>query len=361
MKKYISGLHYKKKYNFFDKFVLLNLKFFSMFYKAVISMRLALYKLNILKSVKVDAYVISIGNITMGGTGKTPVTAEIANYIAKVLGKKTAIISRGYAGELSYKNTNVIKTEDSIMYNAQLAGEEPYWLAENCSDTVVITGKNRIKSADKAIKDYGSEVLLLDDGFQHIKIKIDFNIAVIDCYNQFGNNLLLPAGPLRESLVELKRADAFIIADKYKNESECDLLKKSLEKKYNKPTFISYFEPHNIYNIKTKADWDEESKSKEVVAFCGIGQPDSFFNYIEKLNFKIVDKIVFADHYIYKDSDMEYLEKKLLASNSAIIITTEKDAVKVSSISNNLPIYALQIKPELDLPNLLKDLNYERK
>lgn len=361
MKKYIAELHYKKKYNLFDKWVLLKLKFGSIFYRAVVSLRLVFYKLNVLKSVKVDAYVISVGNITTGGTGKTPVTAEIANYITNVLGKKNAIISRGYAGGLSSKNTNIIKTEDTIMYNAQQAGEEPYWLAENCAGSVVITGQSRINSANKAIKDYESEVIILDDGFQHVKIKRDLNIAVIDGYNQFGNNFILPAGPLREPLSELKRADAFIIADKYKNEIECEILKKSLEAKYKKPTYISYFQPSKIYNIKNKEDLLESLGVNEVIAFCGIGQPDSFFNFIEQLHFKIADKIVFPDHYVYKNSDIDFLTKKLAESKALAIVTTEKDAVKIAGIVNNLPVYALQIKPELDLVNLLKDLRYERK
>ncbi|MEI7473324.1 MAG: tetraacyldisaccharide 4'-kinase [bacterium] len=359
MKKFIANLHYKTDYSLLEKLVLLNLKACSGFYRAITSIRLCLYKYNLIKSTKVKAYVISIGNITTGGTGKTPLTAEIANYISNTLNKKVAIISRGYAGSLSSKNTNVISDGTNILYTAEEAGEEPFWLAQNCPNSIVITGKSRITSAEKAISDYNCEVILLDDGFQHLKIKRDLNLAVIDSKNKFGNDLLLPAGPLREALNELKRADKFVITDKYQSEEKNIEFKNHLEEKYKKITYISPFKPYKLYNIKTNQELSSEITT--VLAFCGIGQPDSFFNFIEEMNIQINDKIIFKDHYKYTESDIKLLEKKLNELKNLAIVTTEKDAVKIADLTENLPIYALQIKPEIDLDNLLKDLRDDRK
>ena len=137
-----------------------------MFYGIGSALKNKLYDKNIIKPKKVNSFVISIGNITTGGVGKTPVVSEIAKYfIAK--GYKTAIISRGYGGKLSNKNINVISDGEKIYYNARLAGDEPFWLAENTKGAVVITSKNRYKAAKYAIEKFGVTKIILDDGFKH--------------------------------------------------------------------------------------------------------------------------------------------------------------------------------------------------
>lgn len=357
MKKYFTEFHYKKEYNYVEKLILAGLKPFSAIYSLVVQIRLFLYKINILKQEKIDAYVISLGNITTGGTGKTPIVAEIANYLTS-LGLKNAIISRGYAGKLSLKNTNIISDGDNIYFSADLSGEEPFWLAENCPKSVVITGKNRVKSAQKAIQDYNCKFIILDDGFQHLKMQRDLNIVVIDAQNVFGNGYTLPLGPLREPISQIKRSDVIIITDKFNSQEKADILKNELANKYKKPVVKGIFKPDKIYNIKSNALLSSEIKN--VIAFCGIGQPKSFFNYIKEMGLNISEKIIFEDHHIYNEDDMIYLKKVLDNQKNSVLLTTEKDAVKLSMFLKDLDVYALKLKLEIDLNNLLKDLKNEK-
>lgn len=336
------------------------LLFCSLFYGLVVNIRNLLYKFKILKCTKLKAYVISIGNLTTGGTGKTPITCEIANYIREKLGKRTAIISRGYGGKLSNKNTNIISDGEIIYYDSDMAGDEPFWLAVNSKNTAVITGKNRVKSGQYATDNFKSEILLLDDGFQHLKLKRDSDIVLIDCFQVFGNGFLLPAGPLRESENQLKRADKIIIVNKKpfeKNSDEqCRKFAGKIYEKYGKITLICNIYPDKIYDLKTNLPIITE----KAFAFAGIGQPDSFFDYLENQNIKLVGKSVFVDHHLYTKPDIENLIEKTLQKGTDSIITTEKDAVKIvpflNEINSDIKICALKLRVELDTDELLRNV-----
>ena len=172
----ITKIHYNKA----AKGLLVNLlQLASVFYGIGSGLKNKLYDKNILKPKKVDAYVISVGNITTGGVGKTPVVSEIAKYFINKE-EKTAIVSRGYGGKLSNKNINVISDGEKIYYNAKLAGDEPFWLAENTKGAVVITSKNRYKASEFAIEKFGVSKIILDDGFQHRKLHRDMDIVLTD-------------------------------------------------------------------------------------------------------------------------------------------------------------------------------------
>ena len=156
-----------------------------------------LYDKKILRPKKVPAFVISVGNMTTGGVGKTPVVLEIARYLHKK-GEKVAIISRGYGGKLSNKKVNVISDGQYVKYTAAMAGDEPFWLAQKAEGVCVLTCKNRYKAAKYAIDNFGVTYIILDDGFQHRKLHRDIDIVLMDSKMGLGNEKLLPAGPLRE-------------------------------------------------------------------------------------------------------------------------------------------------------------------
>lgn len=360
MKKYITKLHYKKDVSFTDNFVLAALSFGSIFYSLAVRLRNFLYKKQFLKSKSLPAYVISIGNLTTGGTGKTPITSAIAKYLKDNLNKNVAILSHGYGGELSTSETNIVSDGKNIFFKADFAGDEPYWMASNLKDIPVITGRNRYLSGEVAIQDYSCDFLILDDGFQHIKLKRDFNILVIDCYKQFGNNKLLPAGPLREPLSEISRADKIIVVNKkpFDEVQKCNCLEyvNELESMYNKPTYLCNFETKRIYNIRTQQELDPAEDCK-VYAFAGIAQPEFFFQSLSKA-FSIVKTREYADHHLYSKNDLEYIIKEAQKNNANVIITTEKDAVKLSALveSAKLPIeiYALKLGISLDIANLFE-------
>lgn len=333
LKTEITKIHYNKNAK---GFLVKLLESASIFYGLGSGLKNKLYDKNIIKPKKVDAFVISIGNITTGGVGKTPIVAQIANYLTSN-GEKVAIISRGYGGKLSNNNINVISDGKNIFYNAKLAGDEPFWLAQNAEKTIVITTKNRYKGAKYAVENFGASKIILDDGFQHRKLHRDLDIVLMDSKMGFGNEKLLPAGPLREGMEAFSRIDKFVIVSKDTEHSRAEKLAKIMAKKMKIETFICYTEPDFVYNIKTGEKLPERT---EAVALCAIGQPKQFYDFLN--NYKISQTIDFDDHH-------GYTEKELPAG---IIITTEKDAVKMKDFQRN-DIFALKLKTIIDVKNLL--------
>lgn len=333
LKTEITKIHYNKNAK---GFLVKLLEFASIFYGLGSGLKNKLYDKNIIKPKKVDAFVISIGNISTGGVGKTPIVAQIANYLTSN-GEKVAIISRGYGGKLSNNNINVISDGKNIFYNAKLAGDEPFWLAQNAEKTIVITTKNRYKGAKYAVENFGASKIILDDGFQHRKLHRDLDIVLMDSKMGFGNEKLLPAGPLREGMEAFSRIDKLVIVSKDTEHSRAEKLAKIMAKKMKIETFICYTEPDFVYNIKTGEKLPERT---EAVALCAIGQPKQFYDFLN--NYKISQTIDFDDHH-------GYTEKELPAG---IIITTEKDAVKMKDFQRN-DIFALKLKTIIDVKNLL--------
>ena len=253
MKTEITKLHYTKE----PQGLLFNLlKFCSVFYGLGSGLKNYLYDKNILKAKKVNAYVISVGNFTTGGVGKTPVVAEIARYFVDK-GEKVAIISRGYGGKLDNKKVNVISDGINLYYKADMAGDEPYWLAVNLNMCAVLTCSNRVKAAEYAIKELGITKIILDDGFQHRKIARDLNIVLVDSEKMFGNENLLPAGPLREDTEGFKRVDKLVIVSKNIDHTRAEKVARIMEKKQGVKTFVCKVEPDYCYNIISGEHLDE--------------------------------------------------------------------------------------------------------
>lgn len=333
LKSRITKIHYDK--NAKGIFVKI-LEILSLFYGLGSGLKNMLYDKNIIKPKRVDAYVISVGNLTTGGVGKTPVTAEIAKYlIAK--GEKVAIVSRGYGGKLSNKNINVISDGENIYYNSQMAGDEPFWLANNIKGVIVITSKNRYKASKYAIENFSATKIILDDGFQHRKLHRDLDIVLTDSEKGFGNEKLLPAGPLREGKEAFSRIDKFIIVSKNTDHSRAEKLAKITEKKTGIETLLCRIEPFYIYNIKSNEQLDVGS---EITAVSGIGQPEQFYGFLK--DYMLNKTVTFDDHHRFKESEIP----------EGIVVTTEKDAVKMNEFSRN-DIYALKLQTILDVEKLL--------
>lgn len=348
----ISKMHYDKG----AKGSLFNLlKFCSYFYAVGSGLKNSLYDKNLLKPKKVDAFVISVGNLTTGGVGKTPVVAQIANYSTEQ-GEKVAIVSRGYGATLSNKNINIISNGEKVFYEADVAGDEPVWLAEN-TKAVVITSKNRYEGAKYAIENFGVTKILLDDGFQHRKLHRDLDIVLIDSEKGFGNENLLPAGPLREGLEAFSRINKLVIVSKNTDPTRADKYAKIMVKKLKKETVVCYTEPDSLYNIKSgeKVDWAFQPNneitqgSEKVVAFSAIGQPQQFYNFLK--NYDVVKTVDFDDHHNYTQTDVN----KLLKTGVKTFITTEKDAAKLVNLDfRDAKVFALKLRTKLDVEKLLK-------
>ncbi|MDD3149446.1 MAG: tetraacyldisaccharide 4'-kinase [Candidatus Gastranaerophilales bacterium] len=361
MKEFFNSLHYKKTYTNKEKALLIALKPFSLAYLGIIKTRNFLYNKGILKTTYLPAYTISIGNLTTGGTGKTPITAKIANYIKNNLNKEVSILSRGYGGDLSTSKINIISDGKNIFHSADMAGDEPYWFATNTKEIPIITGKNRIKSGSTAVEKFNSEIIVLDDGFQHLKLGRHLNILVIDCHKWFGNDNLLPQGPLREPLEQIKRADKIILMNKlpltFETERTINKYKEIFEEKYQKPVFICNMKPFRIYDIQ---DFNTPVDIQKIGAFTAIAQPEYFFKTLENTNAQLMYTKTFADHYLYTKENIENLIAEALKNGAEALITTEKDAVKVcgilKEINIKIPVFTLKMHIDLDVENLLKEL-----
>ena len=332
----ITKIHYDKNASgaFFSI-----LKFCSIFYGIGSGFKNFLYDKKILKPKKVDAYVISVGNFTTGGVGKTPIVAEIARYFVEK-DEKVAIISRGYGGKLNNKNVNVISDGINLYYKADMAGDEPYWLAVNLNMCAVLTCSNRVKAAQYAIKELGVTKIILDDAFQHRKIYRDLDIVLVDSEKMFGNENLLPAGPLREGMEGFNRLDKLVIVSKNIDHKRAEKLAKIMEKKQNVQTVVAKVEPDYVYNIVTG---EHLQKGCDVTAISAIGQPEQFYQFVEK-DYNIVGKRTFDDHHKYQLADIDDIEGS--------IVTTEKDAVKLALLGKT-NVFALKLKTILDVANLM--------
>lgn len=336
LKTNITKLHYTKE----PKGLLFSLlKFCSIFYGIGSGFKNLLYDKNIIKPKKVDAFVISVGNFTTGGVGKTPVVAEIAKYFVEK-GERVAIISRGYGGKLNNKEVHVISDGINLYYKADMAGDEPYWLAVNLNMCAVLTCSNRYKAAEYAIKELGVTKIILDDGFQHRKMARDVDIVLVDSEKMFGNENLLPAGPLREGMEGFKRVNELVIVSKNVDHTRAEKIAKIMQKKQGIKTTVCKIEPDYAYNI---ISGEHLQNGAEIIALSAIGQPEQFYKFLEK-DYNIKEKITFDDHHQYTEND--------IANIAGTIVTTEKDAVKLALLNKN-NIYALKLKTVLNVESLV--------
>ena len=354
MKVFLTDFHYKKNYTpiqLLTAGVLYVILFIpSMIYLAVVKFRNFLYKKDIIKSYKPHLYTVSVGNLTTGGTGKTPITAEIANYFVKK-GDYPAILSRGYGGNLSNKDVNIISDGDTLNYTSIEAGDEPYWLANNCPKCAVLTCSSRVKAARLAKNKLHCTKLILDDGYQHQKIGRDLNLLVVDCEKQFSNGFVLPLGALREPVSEIKRADKIIVVNKSFSDKKAKTFARFLRKKYNKPSYVCSMAPDVVYNIKDNTEIDD---SQPVIAFSAIAQPEQFYKFLRR--YDVLATKDFPDHHIYSLDDIKELIALKEQYGAKFMITTEKDAVKIREIvRSDEEIYALKLRPQIDLKGVLDD------
>jgi len=335
-------IHYsRKKPSFFLKIGLIIAEFG---YKTIINTKNFLYDIGFCREAKTGIQVFCVGNLTTGGVGKTPIVIELANELSK--NRKVAIISRGYGSKISNKNPNVIKDNKGLkFFDGTQCGDEPFQIAKKAKqDVVVITCANRKKALELAIVKYGVNTAILDDGFSNRQLKKDKIILAIDSKMRFGNNHLLPYGPLREPLSQIKRADEIILVDKADENLSSAI---DWAKKFNKPLSVCKMQPKRIYNLQSGAD--VKLNKERAVAFCAIGQPEQFFNFAR--NFYEIIPVKFDDHHKYTKTDIEELLKIAQRNEITTFITTQKDETKLSELVQNISNYSfnvLELKVEIE-------------
>lgn len=298
-------------------------------------------KIKLSNQKKLPVKVISIGNITTGGTGKTPATIALAKK-AKEKGFKPCILTRGYMGDAS--GICFISTGEGPLMDVKIAGDEPFLMAQYLKDIPIIKGVNRYEAGMFALNNISLErkpdVFILDDGFQHWGLYRDKDIVLIDSMNPFGNNKLLPFGRLREPVSEVKRADVIVITKTIsgKNNKKVDMRRiLNTIKKYNlhAPVFYSNHKPLYFKNIAGDVYPIEWAAGKAFYGFCAIGNPRSFKETLISLDVNLKFFKSFRDHYNFAEADIQYIINEAKENNSDWIVTTEKDIMKLKKF--NLP------------------------
>jgi len=290
------------------------------------------------KKMSLPGFTVSIGNLTAGGTGKTPATCMMAEW-AMGEGYKVAILSRGYGGQ-NKKKVSIVSDGEKIFAGPKEIGDEPYLLAKRLKGAAVVISKNRYNAGLEAQKRFGASFFILDDGYQHLRLKRDLNLLLLDASSPFGNGRLLPRGPLREPLGELTRADVIILtrAGAGKGIEIRDGLEKIFQ---GKSLFMGNHIPEKI--IFTSRDGGHDPSlliGKRVVAFAGIARPLSFRDTLINLGAEITYYKAFPDHHYFNHDEIRDLMDEKEKTGADFIITTEKDWARLVNVIPGDPALA---------------------
>ncbi len=327
----------------------------SIFYQACIMTRIHLYRARIFKSKKLPCFVISIGNICVGGTGKTPMTIYLSQFLS-TLGYKVAIITRGYKGKLEQKG-GIVSDGETIFFEPIDAGDEPFMMAKTLK-LPVIAGKKRFSSGITAIKKFSADIIVLDDAFQHLALERNLDILLLDAKKPLGNGFLLPRGILREPVRSIRRCDAAIFT-----RSDCTNNIESNDPNVNLagiPIFKSIHEPFiqqiSVQKPNPKSDHkpdahqpekSEQYKGKKVILFSGIADNSAVKDSCKRLDLFVERHLEFADHHWYTSNDIDFIISSFKKSHADFIATTQKDFTRIfKDFPSKYPliIFDVQIK-----------------
>jgi tetraacyldisaccharide 4'-kinase len=309
----------------------------SQIYFLVWSLWRFLYFCRLLPVKRVNAFVVSIGNLSVGGTGKTPFTIFLAQEYQK-RGAQVGIVSRGYGGKYP-EPVAVVSDGKTIFRSAEAVGDEPYLMAKQLTGVPIIVSRDRFLGCQQLIEQFGVRTILLDDGFQHLRLHRDLNIMLIDTTKT--NSFLLPKGPMREPLTAIHRADLVILT---RTETPSESSPLITESGFAGPVLKIAFSPVELIQVENQTHRPLSALSGEsILAFCGIGNPASFTNMLIRLGATLRETMLFRDHFQYTASDIQSITARAKALDITTIVTTEKDAVRLEHILGKPPLWALRI------------------
>ncbi|MFC1510069.1 tetraacyldisaccharide 4'-kinase [Candidatus Omnitrophota bacterium] len=294
----------------------------SMLFRLLVALRNRLLACKVLSQKKCGVPVISVGNVTLGGVGKTPLVSFIAKKIL-AQGKKPVVLMRGYMDQTSKRCAENVASDEALMLKEQ-------------SGVDVVVGADRVAQANAYLSAQSCDVFLLDDGFQHRQCARDLDIVVIDASNPWGNGHLLPRGILREPPSALKRADVIVLS-KTEGVRALDELKAQI-KKLNPASLMAEMTHRfkSLVNLREGASVDpKQLEGKILCSFCSIAHPASFVRTLSDIKLKPVKNFAFMDHYVYVGRDIEALNQFCCENNVDVLMTTQKDAVKLGEFLND--------------------------
>ena len=335
---------------------------FAKVYEQAVQMRLALYRRRLLRPQELGCPVVSVGNLTVGGTGKTPVAEMLARELQR-RGRRVAILSRGYKSvprpfaqrlrnkifkHLDLFPPRIVSDGNEVLLDSRRAGDEPHMLAKNLPGVCVLVDKDRVKSGLHALRHFGSDVLLLDDGLQYQRLRHRIDVVLVDSQTPFGNEHLLPRGTLREPPANLRRA-SYIIVTKSGPQPDEALLARL--RKLNRTAAIieCNHAPRHWQDLGTGAKFPlDHLKGRHVGAMSGIARPESFEEGVRQLGANVEISKAFADHHRFTKKEilrfLEWCDRRSLDA----LVTTEKDAVRFPEIDNP-PVPMLFLRVEIEI------------
>ncbi|MBI3885358.1 MAG: tetraacyldisaccharide 4'-kinase [Opitutae bacterium] len=333
----------------------------SYLFNGIVQLRLWLYRHRIFHDHPLGCLVVVVGNLTVGGTGKTPVVEMFARAL-RDRGRKVAILSRGYKSKappfwkkwwFALTHTaepppRIVSDGTTVLLDSELAGDEPYMLARNLPGVVVLVDKNRVKAGAYAIRHFGCDTLVLDDGFQYLPLKGRLNLLLVDKTNHFGNGFLLPRGILREPVKHLSRA-SYVLLTKSKGRSDEEL--EALIRKFN-PTVEIIECAHKPQFLQRLGNGERralpELRGRRIAAFSGIAAPESFEAFLRETGADLVSTRQFFDHYRFTPEDLTEVFAEAQRAGAEFVVTTEKDAVRIAAGAQfPLPCYYLRLEIEI--------------
>ncbi len=333
----------------------------SFIYERLVQLRLYFYRKRILRERALGCLVISVGNLTVGGTGKTPIVEKFARAL-QTGGRRVAILSRGYKSvprkrswldRLRRKEVNpprVVSDGKSLLLDSLTAGDEPYMLAHNLKDVIVLVDKDRVKSGRFAIDKWNVDTLLLDDGLQYLHLKHRLDMVLVDRQAPFGNEFLLPRGTLREAPRNLRRA-SYIFITKNTGKSNETLIERI--RRYNRTAEIieCAHKPLYLQNVFTGEQLPlDRLRDAFIGSICGIAAPESFEGALKKLGAHVDLAKRYIDHHYYTEAELTTFINRCIRRDLAMIVTTEKDAVRMPrlpEVDMKVPICFLRVEIEI--------------
>ena len=338
----------------------------SWLFNGIAQARLWLYQHRIFHDQPLGCLVVVVGNLTVGGTGKTPVVEKFARAL-RDRGRRVAILSRGYKSKavplwkkgwwwLTHAEEpppRVVSDGKTVLLDSEQSGDEPFMLARNLPGVIVLVDKNRVKSGEYAIKKFCCDTLVLDDGFQYLPLKGSLNLLLVDKTNPFGNGHLLPRGILREPIKHLRRA-SYVFLTKSNGERDAELERVIAEHNPTVDVIECAHRPQYLRRFGTVDDAPDARvpltflKGRRVLAFSGIATPESFEKFLRDLGALLLGRERFLDHYRFGDDDLDELFAQAQREGAECLVTTEKDAVRINDkLRCPLPLYYLRLEIEI--------------
>lgn len=329
---------------------------FSLLYGAVVRARAALYGSRVLKSHGAGVPVVSVGNLTAGGTGKTPLVGWVARALAGG-GRRVCVLTRGYGREDEARRV-VVSDGWRLLADAREGGDEPRLLAEQLlGAAAVLSDADRVSAARWAREVLGTDAFVLDDGFQHFRLRRDLDVLTLDATDPWGGGRLLPAGRLREPREGLRRAGCVVIT---RADLAEDLggLRAEVERLTGgrAPVLTSTLKTRGVLPLAGGEALESRAVPKPSSAFCAVGNPQAFFAHLRRDGHELSHTRAFPDHHVYSQSDVDALAGEAESRGARLLLTTAKDAVKLRSLAFPLPCYVVHVEPEIENEDVLRRL-----